>query len=134
MSAYYVIFQFSHAYMRPFCSTKLQKITKHFQCGYKTETRLKHRTHYTIFQNRRICAGCQLYGLTHYADCAFCPIYMTCVLRLFAWLIRLFMRSWLVWALSAWERKRVWRFCVFVIVDVKYIIYYRCICKFICSL
>ena len=50
------------------------------------------------------------------------------------WLIRLFMRSWLVWALRAWERWRVWRFCVFVIVDVKYIIHYRRICKFICSL
>ena len=45
-----------------------------------------------------------------------------------------FMRSWLVWALSAWERERVWRLCVFVSVDVKYIIHYKRICKFICSL
>lgn len=120
MSAYYVNFQFPHAYTRPFCSTnyKLQKITKRFQHGYKTKTKLKHRTHYAIFQNRRICASCQLYGLVHYAACAFCPIYMVCGLRLFAWIIRLFMRLWLVWALSAWERERVWRFCI-----------YKCRCK-----
>ena len=35
---------------------KLQKITRRFQCGYKTKTKLKHRTHYAIFQNRRICS------------------------------------------------------------------------------
>ena len=45
-----------------------------------------------------------------------------------------FMRSWIVWALSAWERERVWRSCVFVGVDVKYIIHYRRMCKFICLL
>ena len=33
---------------------KLQKTTKCFQYGYKTKTKLKHRTHYAIFQNRRI--------------------------------------------------------------------------------
>ena len=36
---------------------KLQKITKYFQCGYKTETRLRYITHYAIFQNRHICAN-----------------------------------------------------------------------------
>ena len=40
----------------PILPDKLQKITKRFQCDYKTKTRLKHRTHYAIFQNRRICA------------------------------------------------------------------------------
>ena len=34
MSVYYVNLQFSHAYTRPFAH-KLQKITKHFQYGYK---------------------------------------------------------------------------------------------------
>ena len=64
----------------PIFPDKLQKITKCFQCGYKTETKLKYITHYAIFQNRRICASCQLYGLfimrlVHfaiYARLAFC--------------------------------------------------------------
>ena len=41
----------------PIFADKLQKITKCFQCGYKTKTKLKHRTHYAIFQNRHICAN-----------------------------------------------------------------------------
>ena len=72
-----VLCQFSvspRMYM-PILPDKLQKITKCFQCGYKTKTKLKHRTHYAIFQNRRICASCQLYGLVHYAACVFLPIY-----------------------------------------------------------
>ena len=68
--AYYVIFQFPHAYMYTFLPDKLQKITKHFQCGYKTKTRLKHRTHYAIFQNRRICADRQTIWLG--ALCGLC--------------------------------------------------------------
>ena len=40
----------------PILPTNYKKITKHFQCGYKIKTKLKHRTHYAIFQNRRICA------------------------------------------------------------------------------
>lgn len=50
------------------------------------------------------------------------------------WLIRLFILSWLVWAFRAWERECVWRSCVFISVDVKYIIHYKRMCKFICSL
>lgn len=73
--AYYVNFQFPHAYMRQFCPTNYKKITKHFQYGYKTKIKLKYITHYAIFQNRRICASCQLYGLIHYAACVFLPIY-----------------------------------------------------------
>ena len=45
-----------------------------------------------------------------------------------------FMRYWLVWAVREREREHVWRLFVFVIVDVKYIIHYKRICKFICSL
>ena len=59
----------------PILPHKLQKITKCFQCDYKTKTKLKHRTHYAIFQNRRIYVSCQLYGLGHYAACVFLPIY-----------------------------------------------------------
>ena len=33
--------------------------------------------------------------------------------------------------MSAWECERVWRFCVFVGVDVKYIRHYKRKCKFI---
>ena len=73
MSAYYLKFYFPTHTRAHFARQKLQKITKCFQCGYKTKTRLKHRTHYTIFQNRRICASCQLYGLVHYVACAFYP-------------------------------------------------------------
>ena len=57
----------------PILPINYKKITKHFQYGYKTETKLKHRTHYAIFQNRRIYVSCQLYGLVHYAACAFLP-------------------------------------------------------------
>ena len=65
----------------PILLHKLQKITKYFQCGYKTETKLKHRTHYAIFQNRRICADrpaiwigilCGLCILPIYKLLAFC--------------------------------------------------------------
>ena len=99
MSAYYVNFQFSHAYIRPFCPTNYKKITKHFQCGYKTKTRLKHRTHYAIFQNRRICASCLIMWLSALCGlCIFAHIYTACGLRLLVWLVRMFIRSWLVWA------------------------------------
>lgn len=41
-----------------------------------------------------------------------------------------FMRFWLAWAFRAWERERVWRFCLFVSVDVNLFvnvfIYYNC--------
>ena len=40
----------------PILPINYKKITKCFQCDYKTETKLKRRTHYAIFQNRRICA------------------------------------------------------------------------------
>ena len=55
-----VLRQFSvspHMYT-PILPDKLQKITKRFQCGHKTKTKLKHITHYAIFQNRPICANC----------------------------------------------------------------------------
>ena len=42
----------------PIFPTNYKKITKRFRCGYKTETRSRHRTHYAIFQNRHICASC----------------------------------------------------------------------------
>lgn len=79
-----VLHQFSvfPTHTRAHFSHELQKITKCFQHGYKIKTKLKHRTHYTIFQNRRICASCQLYGLVHYAAYTFSPIYMVCGLRL----------------------------------------------------
>ena len=54
----------------PILPDKLQKITKNFQCGYKKKTKLKHRTHYAIFQNRRICASCQIIWLG--ALCGLC--------------------------------------------------------------
>lgn len=110
---------FPRIYM-PILPDKLQKIAKRFQCGYKTKTKLKHRTHYVIFQNRRICVSCQLYGLVHYAAFAFCPYIngLRSAIVSEDSLSDCFMRSWFVWALSAWERERVWRFCI-----------YKCRCK-----
>ena len=54
----------------PILPHKLQKITKNFQYGYKTKTKLKHRTHYAFFKNRRICASCQIIWLG--ALCGLC--------------------------------------------------------------
>lgn len=126
------VFPHIHA---PILPTNYKKITKCFQCDYKTKTKLKHRTHYAIFQNRRICASCQLYGLVHYAACAFLPIYKWLAFCACEYsLSGCFMRSWLVWAVREREREHVWRLFVFIGVDVKYIIHYKRICKFICSL
>ena len=57
----------------PIFPDKLQKITKCFQCGYKTETKLKYITHYAIFQNRRICASCTAIWLCSLCDLCILP-------------------------------------------------------------
>ena len=110
---------------------KLRKIfnvvTKQRQ-NWNTERIMKFFRIATYVQVANCMAWC-IMRLVHFAH-----IYTACGLRLWVWLIRLFMRCWLVWALRAWERERVWRFCVFVSVDVKYIRHYRRMCKFICSL
>ena len=132
--AYYVIFQFPHAYTRLFCPTNYKKLQNIF--NVVTKQRQNWNTE-RIMQFFKIATYVQIdrpYGLVHYAACVFCS-YINCLrLALVGVAIRLFMQSWLVWALSSWERERVWRSCVFVGVDVKYIIHYRRICKFICSL
>ena len=114
---------------------KLQKITKCFQYGYKTKTKLKHITHYAIFQNRRICTSCRLYGLVHYAACAFCPYINSLQSALVS---EYSLSSCLcgVGLYGRWERERVSVFdgFVFINVDVKYIRHYRRMCKFICVL
>ena len=57
------IFSFpAHIYAH-FAHKNYKKVTEYFQCGYKTKTKLKHRTHYAIFQNRRICASCPILWL-----------------------------------------------------------------------
>ena len=63
---------------RAYFSHELQNITKHFQCGYKTKTKLKHRTHYAIFQNRCICADRPIIWLG-----ALCGL---CILLIYKWL------------------------------------------------
>ena len=133
--AYYVNLQFSHAYTRPFCPTNYKRLQNVFNVitnKDKTET-----------QN----ALCNFSKSPHMCNLPNCMAW--CIMRLvhfFTLYKRLaacvcwcglsgcFMRYWLVWELSAWERECVWRFCVFVNVDVKYIIHYRRMCKFICSL
>ena len=131
----YVIFQFSYAYTRPFCP----QITKRSQNIFNVITKQRQDWNTErIMQFFKIAAYVQfakLYGLVRYVDCAFCPIYKWLVVcACWCGWSGCFMRSWLVWALSVWERERVWRSCVFVSVDVKYIIHYRRMCKFICIL
>ena len=113
----------------PILPDKLQKITKCFQCDYKTKTKLKHRTHYAIFQNRRICASCQIIWLG--ALCGLCILpYIHCLRSCACWCGSLGCLCVLgLCGRWVYERsKSVQRFCVFVSVDVKYIIRYRCVC------
>ena len=112
---------------------KLQKITKHFQCGYKTKTNWNTER---IMQFFKIAAYVQVtrpYGLVHYADCAFCSYInnlRSCACW-WVWLIRLF---YIILACMGVECVRAFDGFVFINVDVKYIIHYKRICKFICSL
>ena len=109
----------------PIFPMNYKKIAKHFQCGYKIKTKLKHRTHYAIFQNRRICADHPAIWLG--ALCGLCILPYIHGLRSALVgeysLSGCFMRFWLVWALSAWGRESVSVFdgFVFISVDVKYI-------------
>ena len=82
-----------------------------------------------IFRSSGYMAWC-IMRLVH-----FCP-YMNGLRSCACWCGSLgcFMRSWLVWVLRVRERECVCRFCVFISVDVKYIIHYRRMCKFICTL
>ena len=75
------IFSFP-THTRAHFARQITKDYKMFSMWLQTKTRLKHRTHYAIFQNRRICASCQSYGLVHYVACAFCHIYIACGLAL----------------------------------------------------
>ena len=69
----------------PIFPMNYKKITKHFQYGYKTKTKLKHRTHYAIFQNRRICAYSPIIWLGALCGLCILPIYKwLAVLRLWA--------------------------------------------------
>ena len=119
----------------PILPDKLQKITKRFQCGYKTKINWNTERIMQFFKIAAYVQITQLYGLVHYAACAFLPYINSLWLALVGCgSLGCFMRSWLVWALRVRERERVWRSCVFVSVDVKCIIHYRRMCKFICSL
>ena len=113
---------------------ELQKITKRFQCGYKQRQN---------WNTERIMQFFKIAAYVQVANCMAWCIMLLVHFALYTWLavcacwcgsLGCFMRPWLVWAFRAWERERVWRYCVFVGVDVKYIIHYRRICKFICSL
>ena len=69
---------------------KITKNYKTFSMWLQIKTKLKHRTHYAIFQNLRICASCLIIELC--ALCGLCifAIYIHgCGLRLLVWLIRL---------------------------------------------
>ena len=100
----------------PILPDKLQKITKRFQCGYKIKTKLKHKTHYAIFQNRRICASCLIVWLG--ALCGLCILPYINGLRSALVgeysLSGCFMRYWLVWEFRERERESVSVFNGFV--------------------
>ena len=131
------IFSFP-THTRAHFARQITKDYKTFSMWLQTKTKLKHRTHYAIFQNRRICANHPAIWLGALCSCAFCYIYTACVLRLLVSVayhsVYTFLACMGVECVRAWDCKRVWRSCVFISVDVKYIIHYRCICKFICSL
>ena len=75
----------------PILPDKLQKITKCFQCGYKTKTNWNTERIMQFFKIATYVQIVWLYGLVHYVACAFCHIYKRLVvLRLWVWLIRLF--------------------------------------------
>ena len=126
----------SHACIRPFCPTNYKRLQNIFNV---VTNKGKTETQNALCNFSKSPHMCKL--LSHIVWCImrlvhFCP-YINCLRLALVGEYSLsgcFMRSWLVWALSAWERERVWRSCVFVSVDVKYIIHYRRICKFICSL
>ena len=118
---------------------KLQKITKHFQCGYKTETKIEIQNALCNFSKSP-----HMYKLPIVWLGALCGLY---ILPIYKWLAvcaceyslsGCFMRSWLVWAVREREREHVWRFFVFVIVDVNLFvnvfIYYNCmgVWAFVC--
>ena len=68
---------FPYAYTRLF-ARQITKDYKTFSMWSQNSDKLKHRTHYAIFQNRRIYVSCQLYGFVHYAACVFYP-YINCL-------------------------------------------------------
>ena len=130
------IFSFP-THTRAHFARQITKDYKMFSMWLQNKNKLKHRTHYAIFsKSPHMCRSPGYIALVHYAACAFCSYIngLRSALVSEYSLSGCFMRSWLVWALRERERERVWRFCVFVSVDVKYIIHYKCMCKFICSL
>ena len=80
--AYYVNFQFSHAYTRPFCPINYKKLQNVFNVVTK---QIQNWNTEHIMQFFKIAAYVHIarpYGLVHYAACVFCTIYMACGLRL----------------------------------------------------
>lgn len=134
IGAYYVIFQFPHAYMCQFC----RQITKDYKMfSMRLQNKDKTETQNALCNFSKSPYMCKLLIVWIGALCGLCIFALYIRLAVCAcWCgsLGLFIWSWLVLAFRAWERERVWRFCVFVSVDVKYIIHYKCICEFICSL
>ena len=127
------IFSFP-THTRAHFARQITKDYKKISMWLQNRDKMKYRTHYAIFKIAAYVQIAKLYGLVHYAACSFCSY----INGLWSALVGeyslsgCFMRSWLVWALR--ECECVWRSFVFVSVDVKYIIHYKRMCKFICSL
>ena len=93
----------------PILPTNYKKITKHFQCGYKQRQDWNTERIMQFFKIAAYVQIARLYSLVHYAACAFLPYIHGLRLALVGeyGLSGCFMRYWLVWALSAWERESV---------------------------
>ena len=136
--AYYVNFQFSHACIRPFCHKNYKRLQNVFNVVTNKDKTETQNALCNFSKSPHMCRSPGYIALVHYAACAFCPIYMACGLALVDEysLSGCFIQSWLVWALRERRRESVSVFdgFVFISVDVKYIIHYKGICQFICSL
>ena len=133
--AYYVIFSVFPRIHAPIFPMNYKAFSMWLQNKDKTETQ---NALCNFSKSPHMCRSPGYIALVHYAACAFCPIYMACGLALVDEysLSGCFIQSWLVWALRERRRESVSVFdgFVFISVDVKYIIHYKRMCKFICSL
>ena len=135
MSAYYVIFQFSHAYTRLF----FPWITKRLQNIFNVVT--KQRQNWNI---ERIMQFFRIAAYVQVANCMAWYIMRLVHFALYKWLAVCACGCGCSGCLCSlglyghWVRESVsvfdGLFFVFVSVDVKYIIHYKRICKFIYSL
>ena len=130
-------FSVSPTHTRAHFAHKLQKITKHFQYGYKqrqnwnTERIMQFFKIAAYVQIANCMAWC-IMRLVHF--CSYINCLRLALVGVAYQAFYMMLACMGVECVRVWEYKRVWQSCVFVNVDVKYIIHYKRMCKFICSL